>query len=59
MTNTKTLLTLSLTLSKSTKGTHVLANDEAGLSIYVPKLYFMQSGCKPEGKFQITITEVK
>lgn len=30
-------ITATLTKTKETKGTHVFANDEAGLSIYVPK----------------------
>jgi hypothetical protein len=30
-------ITATLTKTKETKGTHVFANEEAGLSIYVPK----------------------
>jgi len=37
--------TINLTLSKSTKGTHVFANDDLGISgLYLPKLLLLPGG---------------
>jgi hypothetical protein len=57
----KTVLSAEVELTKSTKGTHVLSNDDMGLSgFYIPKSFFGAAGVKAEigGKFLITVTEV-
>ncbi len=54
----KKLLEVDLHLSKSTKGTHVLANEEVPISLYVPRAVFAATGCRPEAKFRLLIEEV-
>lgn len=49
-------LELTLTLSKTTKGTHVYANEDKGITgIYLPKLLFGAAAANPPAKIKITI----
>jgi hypothetical protein len=51
---------VTLTLTKTTKGTHVLGSEdeEVGIKgIYIPKEYFTKAGVDPTGKkFSLVIT---
>jgi hypothetical protein len=46
---------VQLTLKKSTKGTHVYANEEHGLSLYFPKTLSVFQG-KEDGPATLTLT---
>ena len=46
---------VQLTLRKSTKGTHVYANEDHGLSLYFPKALAVFQG-KEEGPQTLTLT---
>ena len=46
---------VQLTLKKSTKGTHVYANEDHGLSLYFPKALAVFQG-KEEGPQTLTLT---
>lgn len=46
---------VELTLKKSTKGTHVYANEEHGLSLYFPKSLVVFQG-KEDGPATLTMT---
>jgi hypothetical protein len=56
----KTFVNVALSYTKSTKGTHVLTNEDAGLTIYVPKPFFAAGGVKAEqgDTFRIVIEAV-
>jgi hypothetical protein len=54
------IVNVPLTLTKTTKGTHVLGSEDEEIGIkgiYIPKKYFEKAGITPEGKkFNLTIT---
>lgn len=58
-TEAKVVLDKELTYLKSTKGTHVLENEDANLTFYVPKPFFEAAGVKPEGRFRIVIESLE
>lgn len=54
----KQIVKVTLTLTKSTKGTHVFGNDALGLNLYFPKLLFGTDGTAP-AEISLTLENVK